>query len=125
MKRKVYEHIARELLKAEANRGKDDTKYDDMVDDLEGWVRKNGPSGSGIDTGTKLERSTSERIVLRCEFHHMNDAGYYTGWTSHTVIVKPSLCTGIEVSITGHDKNQIKEYLGDVYYQWLKEEIDV
>ena len=55
----------------------------------------------------------------------MNDAGYYTGWTSHTVIVKPSLCIEIEVSITGHDKNQIKEYLGDVYYQWLKEEIDV
>jgi hypothetical protein len=123
MKKKVYEHIARALLHIEMVA--DEGSRLEKMHALEEWVRKNGPSGSGIDTGTKLERSTSERIVLRCEFHHMNDVGYYTGWTSHTVIVKPSLCTGIEVSITGHDKNQIKEYLGDVYYQWLKEEIDV
>lgn len=123
MKKKVYEHIARALLHIEMT-ANEESRAEKMLL-LEEWVRSHGPSGSGIDTGTKLERSTSERIVLRCEFHHMNDAGYYTGWTSHTVIVKPSFCTGIEVSITGHDKNQIKEYLGDVYYQWLKEEIDV
>lgn len=74
------------------------------------------PSGSGIDCGTKLDDcSTPERLVFNLSFHHMDENGFYDGWTEHQVIVKPSLQFGVDIRITGRDKNQIKEYLHEVY----------
>ena len=86
-------------------------------------IIKNGPSGAGIDCGTKLDdSSTGDKLVLVVEFHHMNDNGYYDGWTGHKIIVTPSLMHGIDLKITGRNKNDIKEYLYDIYAQWLNEE---
>lgn len=79
------------------------------------------PSGSGIDQGTKFEwdRSTSERLVFRTAFHHMNGAGMYDGWTEHFVTVTPSLAFGIELKISGQDRNDVKELLHQVFYDAL------
>lgn len=84
-----------------------------------------GPSGSGIDCGTKLsfEDSNPEKLVLLVSFHHMNEGGYYDGWTEHKVIVTPSLQHGFNIRITGKNRNDIKEYLHEVYYTWLDEEV--
>lgn len=84
-------------------------------------IQKQLPSGSGIDSGTTIDmdRSTPERIVLVADFHHMNDAGMYDGWTAHTVIVRASLLFGLDIRISGRDRNGIKEYLGDVYREAL------
>lgn len=75
------------------------------------------PSGSGIDCGTKvlLDESSDKKIVLSMSYHHMNDAGFYDGWTEHKVIVTPSF-NGIDMRITGRDRGGIKDYLFDVYY---------
>lgn len=75
------------------------------------------PSGSGIDCGTKidLDMSTPDKIVLHTSFHHMNDCGMYDGWTEHTVTVTPSLQFGFNLKISGRDRNDIKEYLHEVY----------
>jgi len=85
------------------------------------------PSGSGIDNGTQIdiERSTGEKIVLITSFHHMNSGGYYDGWTEHTVVIKPSLIHGIDLLITGKDRNEIKEYLYQTYWHALTRLYDV
>ena len=87
-------------------------------------IVRNGPSGSGIDCGTSisLDESTSEKIILFCEYHHMNDGGYYDGWTEHKIIITPSLQFGISVKITGRNRNDIKDYLHEVYSCWLSED---
>ena len=82
------------------------------------------PSGSGIDSGTKinLNASSPEKLVFDTAYHHMNDAGMYDGWTEHTVIVTPSLAFGFNLRITGRDRNGIKEYLHEVYSLALTQE---
>jgi len=84
------------------------------------------PSGSGIDAGTTLDvdLSTAERLVFATSFHHMNEGGY-DGWTEHNVIVTPSLHHGIKLRITGRDRNEIKEYLHEIFHAALTAEIDV
>jgi hypothetical protein len=81
------------------------------------------PSGSGIDCGTTIliDQSKPDKIVLLCEYHHMNDVGYYVGWTSYKVIITPSLSTGFNMNITGRDRNDIKEYLYQTYEYCLNE----
>jgi len=74
------------------------------------------PSGSGIDSGCKidLDNSTPEKIIITFGFHHMDENGSYDGWTDHKLTVKPSF-SGIDIKISGRDRNQIKDYLYDVF----------
>ena len=82
------------------------------------------PSGSGVDAGSSIDlvKSKPARIVLTLSFHHMNDAGYYDGWSDHTVILTPSF-DGFDLRITGRDRNGIKDYLGDIFYHALSSPI--
>lgn len=84
------------------------------------------PSGSGIDAGCKVlvEESKEDRLVIQTAFHHMDENGYYDGWTHHKVIVTPSLLFGFDVRVTGRNRNGIKEYLGDLFFQVLDQEFD-
>lgn len=87
-------------------------------------VDEHMPSGGGLDTGTALDLdwtldSKSERLIFSTSFHHMNETGSYDGWTQHVVIVKPSF-DGIDIRIIGRDRNDIKEYLHDLFMQALQ-----
>src|SRR5438128_9856729 len=75
------------------------------------------PSGSGFDSGTKLdvEASSADRLVFETSFHHMNDVGMHDGWTEHTVIVKPSFIGGMSISVTGRNRNDIKEFIVEAF----------
>jgi hypothetical protein len=70
-----------------------------------------------MDRRTKLDLNMSlpDKLVFRGSYHHMNDAGYYDGWTDHDVIVRPSLFHGFTLKITGRDRNEIKDYLYDIF----------
>ena len=57
--------------------------------------------------------------MFRVDFHHMDDNGYYDGWTEHVVTVKPSLCFDIEISVSGRNRNGIKEYILDTFHHLL------
>lgn len=74
------------------------------------------PSGSGFDNGTTIDREKSgpDRLVLLTSFHHMNDGGYYDGWTDHVVTVTPSFFGPI-VKVGGRNRNDIKGYITDVF----------
>jgi hypothetical protein len=74
------------------------------------------PSGSGWDNATKidLDASHGDKLVLFGAFHHMDEAGGYDGWTDHTVTVTPSF-TGLNIRVSGRNRNDIKEYLHEIF----------
>lgn len=83
------------------------------------------PSGSGIDNGTQLEEDACKpnKLVFTLGYHHMNDAGMYDGWTDHILTVTPSF-DGIDLHISGRNRNDIKEYLYETYHYALTQEVD-
>lgn len=98
------------------------TRY---VDETIHWIETQFlPSGSGIDCGTKVDLAGSrkDRVVLTFEYHFMNDGGYYDGWESYKVVIKPDLVFGYDMRITGPNRNQIKEYLYDTFNGALNQE---
>ena len=83
------------------------------------------PSGCGFDNGSKLdlELSQPQKLVFNTSFHHMHDTGVYDGWTEHTVTVTP-VFGGFDLKIGGRNRNDIKEYIGEVFHSTLCEEIE-
>lgn len=116
-------YIAVQLQRAAHFDGKDDLRAEGIRDDLQTYVKKHAPSGSGVDTGTILwvEKSNVAKLVFTCEFHHMNDGGYYDGWTQHKIIVTPTF-DGLDVRVSGRNRNDIRDYLGDLFAHWINEE---
>lgn len=81
-----------------------------LVDDM--------PSGSGIDIKPVLTDSNPERIAVYLEFHHMDEAGGYDGWTRHRVTFRPSFVHGIDIRVSGPNRNGILEYLAETFHSW-------
>jgi hypothetical protein len=99
------------------------------------WIEKHGerikqmmrhaPSGSGFDNGTTIDLDVSgeRRLVFNTAFHHMNEHGYYDGWTEHVVRAKPAF-HGFDLTISGRDRNGIKELIADEFDTFLNTETD-
>lgn len=100
--------------------------FDKWSDRIAGVISDRFPSGSGFDAGTKidLEKSTGDKLVFHTSFHHMNDGGYYDGWTDHTVTVTPSLEHGFHLKISGRDRNGIKDYIAGQFSHALMTELE-
>jgi hypothetical protein len=83
------------------------------------------PSGSGIDSGTEfdIDASNENKLVFKTSFHHMNDGGFYDGWTVHQITVRANMAQGYSLGVSGRDRNQIKEYLHEVYSSALSDEV--
>lgn len=95
-------------------------KHQDRIDDLMDAM----PSGSGFDNGTRLDMDAShdDKLVFTTSYHHMNENGYYDGWTDHTVTVTPAF-NGFHIRVSGRNRNDIKDYIGEVFHAVLSEEI--
>lgn len=89
-------------------------------------VRKHLPSGSGFDSGTQFNFDKSGENVLRFNtaFHHMNEAGYYDEWTNHLVTLRPSFVHDFECTISGENRNDIKDYIEETFRHALATKID-
>lgn len=137
LKRRVYCAIAQTLMalrnceKSHDEKPENERKHwadmcDMHEDRIEAIVKANLPHGSGFDSGTKFdfEQSTPDRLIFGADFHHMNDGGYYDGWSIHQVIVTPSLAFGFNIRITGRDRRQIKDYIAETFNHCLMVEID-
>ena len=93
---------------------------------IESAIRNLMPSGSGFDCDTKFDLGANRgKPYLRfaTEFHHMNGVGYYDGWTQHVITVKPCLAHGFTMSISGRNRDQIKDYIYEVFDSTLRQEV--
>lgn len=122
---KVYAQIA-QLIEARVNckkSGNDEWfgKHGESIIELV----KNFPSGSGFDSGTTIDfdRSTPNRLIFLTSYHHMNNGGMYDGWTEHEIRIKPDLASGFEMVISGRDRNDIKEYIAQMFEPLLNAEV--
>ena len=89
------------------------------------------PSGSGIDSGCTIdeEKSTGNKIVIHSAFLHMNENGFYCGWSKFDIIVTPALFRDFNLKIVGRKAiypafSYTKEYLYDVFYNALNDNIN-
>lgn len=84
------------------------------------------PSGSGFDLGTQidLDKSYGNKLVFSTSFHHMNEHGYYDGWTSHQISIIPDLQFGFQLTVAGRNRNNIKDYIAEVVGNVLNEEVE-
>lgn len=124
---KTYQKIASALdsrIRSEQNNNTE--WYEKHTDIIENILKNYFPHGSGFDMGTKLvyEKSTPNKLVFQADFHHMDEHGYYDGWSEHEVIVTPSLAFGFDVKVTGRNKRNIKEYISDTFHHALTLEPD-
>lgn len=83
------------------------------------------PSGSGFDGDSSLvwHESTPDRLVFTTSFHHMTE-GTYDGWTQHAVVLRPSLVHGIEIQVTGRNRDDIFDHVAEVFESALREEVE-
>lgn len=128
MKRALYKELAL-LVTAIDNceKSKNASWQERHATRLEMLVRNHMPHGAGIDTGTKfrLDLSSPNKLVFAAPFHHMDENGGYYGWTKHNILVYPDLLSDIRLSISGPNRNDIKEYLHETFFYALTGEIDV
>lgn len=122
--KKIYQEIASRLNAMHSCEKSLNDEWRLKHEEILNKIVDRGPSGDGIDCGTKLylTDSNGEKIKLLCAYHHLNKNGYYDGWTSHNIIITPSLAFGYTMRITGRNRNNIKEYLAQVYSSWLDED---
>jgi hypothetical protein len=84
------------------------------------------PHGSGIDHGpTILPDSEPDKLQFDMSFHHMDDSGYYDGWTDHRITIRPSLANEFDISVSGQDRNDVKYHLAEVFDYALSQTIDI
>lgn len=100
--------------------------YELMEERIEHLMEEFMPSGSGCDNGTQFDYCSSKpnKLVLLVGFHHMDDNGMYCGWTEHKVIITPDLRYDTPmIRITGKNKRDIKDYLGELFHHHLTKDI--
>jgi hypothetical protein len=79
------------------------------------------PRGNGFgDTKFVPERSTPTRLRFAIAYHHMNEDGYYDGWSDHVVDVRPQFA-GLDIRVSGRNRNDIKEYIHEAFFDALLE----
>jgi hypothetical protein len=93
------------------------TEWIDKWEDRINEQLTNLPRGSGIDAGMQFdwEGSEPEKLRFTFSFHHMDDHGSYDGWTDHELIIIPSFSSEFRLSITGRNRNRIKDYLYELF----------
>lgn len=97
-------------------------KWRDMAEKL---VRNHLPHGAGFDSGTSLDwgASHADKLVFRTSYHHMNENGYYDGWTEHVVTVTPSLQHSFHLRVSGRNRNDIKSYVYESFDVGLRTDV--
>lgn len=95
-------------------------------DRIKALAKDRMPSGSGFDSGTTFDfdRSNEERLVFHTSFHHMNGAGMYVYWTEHTITVKPSLAFGFDLTVSGRNRNDVKDLIVQSFDSALRELVE-
>ena len=123
---KVYQQLAR-LVDWNPTGEYLDSK-NKRVEDL---VKNYLPSGSGFDGDISIdEKSTDKKIILHVEYHHMNDNGFYDGWSTFKIIITPSLAYDYSLVVKGETvvkkyfyDGVFKNYIIDTFMPYLDKEM--
>jgi hypothetical protein len=81
-----------------------------------------GEPGFDSDTTIDIDKSSKDKLVFYTSFHHMDENGFYDGWTEHTVTVTPGF-RGANIKISGRDRNCIKDIIHETFDFSLDQEI--
>ena len=87
--------------------------YEKIVNEFESKL----PKGSGI-CGTKIIKATNKIIEIKTSYHHMDEHGFYDGWTEHKIKIVPTF-SGEYINISGRNRNDIKDYLHEIFSQFI------
>ena len=93
-------------------------KYEAIIKQFDDML----PIGSGI-CNTKVISVTDKKIVISFSYHHMNDNGYYEGYTDHECRITAKF-DGFNIYISGRNKNDIKDYLHELFFYNITEFIN-
>ena len=130
MKRKLYQVIAGKLRAMENLKNADDPNgwYDKHEDSIENLIKDHFPHGAGFDGEIWLDysRSNPEKLVFFAEYHHMDQNGYYDGWSTLKCVVRPSLACGFDFKLTGIKRKYRydAEYYYSMFHSFLATEIE-
>jgi hypothetical protein len=126
MKKPLYQSIALAIDAYKTCKSRNNTEWETRWEDtLHNYASTYLPHGSGFDNGCiiDIDKSTPDRIVIHADFHNMNENGFYDGWGTHNVIIKPSLFFGFTLTITGRDYNGFKSYAYELFQECLSTEV--
>ena len=109
--------------------------YDNHYKTLQNIHKNYLPSGSGFDGEMNIESATDSKLIIRFDWHILNDNGYYDGWLDLLLIMTPNLSNNFDMKIkwytNGNDKRKVEKYksliedfLYDEWYYILTQEID-
>ena len=123
---KVYQKMAR-LVDWNPTGEYLDSKNEQMEDLVKNYL----PSGSGFDGDISIdEKSTDKKIILHVEYHHMNDNGFYDGWSTFKIIITPSLAYDYSLVVKGETvvkkyfyDGVFKNYIIDTFMPYLDKEM--
>lgn len=125
-KRKVYQKLANAAEVFNSKHYNKTIWQNHWETPVEEIMENLAPSGSGFDNGTtfEIDQSSRKKLIFTTAYHHMNEAGYYTEWTYHTVTVVPDLLLDFEISVSGKNHNEIKPYIEEQFHYFLTMDID-
>ena len=126
MKNKLYKQIASTVLAYNNCVKSGNTEWmEKHLERLEDY-NDNLPSGSGFDSGSKIDfDSTNEsKITINTSYHFMDQNGFYDGWEDYTIVVKASLFNDFTLTIKGKNRDDIKDYMYEVFDFALREEVE-
>lgn len=117
---KLYHHIAQQVHRLYSDHVDHARDAEENLVKLEKFL----PTGSGFDSGTRIDiDSKVNKVSMFTSFHHMDQSGGYDGWTEHRVIMTPSLIYCFNLKITGRDRNLIKDYIYEQFEYLLSREV--
>lgn len=93
-------------------------------DHLEILAKNFLPSGSGFDAGCRILEVSKNRIKIQCDFHHMDENGFYCGWSEHIATITPSF-DGFDIRLSGRNFRDIKNYIGEMLHNALTVKIQL
>lgn len=78
-------------------------------------------TGSGFDGKAELilDESHKNKLVFIIPYHHMDEAGYYDGWSKLKVVVTPDLAFGTSIKITGIMRKYRERGDGDYFIECI------
>lgn len=116
------------------------TKISEARDELQQFIEKYLPTGSGIDDDITIRDDNPSfmkdgKIRLSSSFHVMDENGFYDGWIDFIVEIIPCLTSNFRLRIIGNfskrqgcikkDASDIRDYLYSLFYESLNQEIPV